>query len=127
MSHEKNNNPKVVFDHLAYNSERENPKRGHHGKGEQRRDHNGDHKRNHKRHHHNNKLRKLKEYSEEQTSRLDFYLTHPVWGLLSFIFIIWLIFFFTFRLGAYPQAGIEHLMDLGAMFIRDNIDRKSVV
>lgn len=121
MSHENNKKPQVVFDHFAYKSEKENPGKGHHRRGEHKGEHKGDHKSGHKRHHHHNKLKNLREYSQEQTSRLDTYLTHPVWGLLAFILIIWLIFFFTFRLGAYPQAGIEHLMNLGAMFIRDNM------
>lgn len=59
--------------------------------------------------------------SEHETKRLDTVLTHPFWGLLVFIFIIWFIFFCTFRLGAYPQAGIEWLMDSGAVFIHNNL------
>ncbi|MDD3035034.1 MAG: nucleoside recognition domain-containing protein, partial [Bacteroidales bacterium] len=55
--------------------------------------------------------------SEEETSRLDAILTHPLWGLLIFIGIIWSIFFFTFNLGSYPQAGIEWLMDQAATSI----------
>lgn len=113
MSHEKKNRPKVAFDRLAYNNERENPQMGHHGRREHRKDHKG--------HHHHRKYRKLREYSDEQTSRLDSFFTHPVWGLVSFVFIIWLIFFFTFRLGAYPQAGIEWLMDLSATYIKNNM------
>lgn len=113
MSHEKKNRPKVAFDRLAYNNERENPQMGHHGRREHRKDHKG--------HHHHRRFRKLREYSDEQTSRLDSFFTHPVWGLVSFVFIIWLIFFFTFRLGAYPQAGIEWLMDLSATYIKNNM------
>lgn len=55
--------------------------------------------------------------SEEETSRLDAILTHPLWGLLIFIGIIWSIFFCTFNLGSYPQAGIEWLMDQAATSI----------
>ena len=62
-----------------------------------------------------------KEFSEEQTKNADYYLTHPVWGLFSFIFIIWLIFYCTFSLGAYPQAGIEWLMDAGALYIKNSM------
>ena len=67
---------------------------------------------------------KYKHFRPEQDSRskrLDKYLTHPVWGLLSFIFIIWFIFYATFTLGSYPQQGIEWLMDQGASYIRDNM------
>ncbi len=67
---------------------------------------------------------KYKHFRPEQDSRskrLDKYLTHPVWGLLSFIFIIWFIFYATFTLGSYPQQGIEWLMDQGAAYIRDNM------
>ncbi len=63
----------------------------------------------------------LHQYSEEQTKKIDTYLTHPIWGLFSFILIIWAIFFFTFKLGSYPQAGIEWLMDQSAILIDKNI------
>jgi ferrous iron transport protein B len=32
-----------------------------------------------------------------------------------------MIFFFTFRMGAYPQAGIEWLMDKGAHYLQENM------
>ena len=59
--------------------------------------------------------------SDSETKRLDSILTHPLWGLLVFISVIWLIFFCTFRLGAYPQAGIEWLMDQGAIILHNNM------
>ncbi len=59
--------------------------------------------------------------NDAETNRLDSVLTHPLWGLLIFVFIIWLIFFCTFRLGAYPQAGIEWLMDQSAILLHKNI------
>lgn len=43
-------------------------------------------------------------------SRVDRILTHRLWGLLIFIGIIWLMFYCTFSLGAYPQNWIESLM-----------------
>lgn len=70
---------------------------------------------------HNHHFRHLRQYSEEQTKKADSFLTHPVWGLISFVFIIWAIFFFTFKLGAYPQAGIEWLMDQGAILVKNNM------
>lgn len=41
---------------------------------------------------------------------IDKILTHRLWGLLIFIGIIWLMFYCTFNLGAYPQDWIESLM-----------------
>ncbi|MFA5850320.1 MAG: ferrous iron transport protein B [Bacteroidales bacterium] len=83
--------------------------------------------------HKNTEIRNFKEFryhketkhkrriSDHDTKKLDSLFTHPFWGLIIFIFIIWLIFFCTFRLGAYPQAGIEWLMDSGAVFIHNNL------
>lgn len=48
--------------------------------------------------------------SRAPLSRVDRILTHRLWGLLIFIGIIWLMFFCTFSLGAYPQDWIESLM-----------------
>jgi ferrous iron transport protein B len=67
------------------------------------------------------KYKHLKPVQDSRSQRLDRYLTHPVWGLISFIFIIWFIFYSTFTLGAYPQQGIEWLMDQGAAYIRDHM------
>lgn len=65
---------------------------------------------NHHRHrHHGDHL-----HYYETNTRADEILTHPLWGLLIFIGIIWFIFFCTFKLGSYPQAGIEWLMDRAA-------------
>ncbi len=58
---------------------------------------------------------------DERTIKADSILTHPVWGLAIFIFIIWFIFFCTFRLGAIPQEGIEWLMDKAATFVHNNM------
>ena len=67
------------------------------------------------------KGRYFKEFTQEQTNRIDKILTHPVWGIFFFILIIWLIFYATFSLGSYPQTGIEWLMDYGAEYISENI------
>jgi len=111
MSHEKNSKPVVSFDQSTYR--KGNFKHKHHGRGEGPEKEGRKHEKRHKHH-----FGRQYEYSEEQTRRADSFLTHPIWGLVSFIFIIWMIFFFTFRLGAYPQAGIEWLMDKGALFIQ---------
>lgn len=114
MSHEKKSNPIVSFDQSTYR--KGNFKHKHHGRGEGT----GKEGRKHERRHNHHKGIQY-EYSEEQTRRADSFLTHPIWGLVSFIFIIWMIFFFTFRLGAYPQAGIEWLMDKGAHYLQENM------
>lgn len=57
----------------------------------------------------------------ETETKTDELLTHPFWGLIIFIGIIWLIFFSTFKLGSYPQEGIEWLMDKAAFNIRELI------
>lgn len=41
------------------------------------------------------------------TGKIDRILIHPLWGLPTFFFIIWLIFQATFQLGAYPMAWID--------------------
>ncbi|PKP06693.1 MAG: ferrous iron transport protein B [Bacteroidetes bacterium HGW-Bacteroidetes-5] len=114
MSHEKNSKPVVSFDQSTYR--KGNFKHKHHGRGEGPEKEGRKHEKRHKHH-----FGRQHEYSEEQTRKADSFLTHPIWGLVSFIFIIWMIFFFTFRLGAYPQAGIEWLMDKGALFIQESM------
>ncbi|PKO98800.1 MAG: ferrous iron transport protein B [Bacteroidetes bacterium HGW-Bacteroidetes-8] len=114
MSHEKKSKPIVSFDQSTYR--KGNFKHKHHGRGEGQEKEGQKHEKRH-RHHTGHQY----EYSEEQTRRADSFLTHPIWGLISFIFIIWMIFFFTFRLGAYPQAGIEWLMDRGAQYLQENM------
>jgi len=61
--------------------------------------------------------------SEQQTQKIDSFLTHPLWGLVFFILVIWFIFFCTFRLGVYPQEGIEWLMDQSAIFLHNNMSQ----
>ena len=62
-----------------------------------------------------------RQLSDPETKKLDSLLTHPLWGLLIFVLIIWFIFFCTFRLGIYPQTGIEWLMDQSAVFLHNNM------
>src|SRR5574344_2808739 len=52
---------------------------------------------------------------------IDKVLTHPIWGLFSFIFIVWFIFYCTFTLGAYPQSWIETGMQHLIIIIKDNL------
>lgn len=41
------------------------------------------------------------------SKRLDKILVHKVWGMLIFLFLMWLMFFCTFTLGKVPQGWIE--------------------
>ncbi len=115
MSHRKQDRNNFSFDHSHYKreKEREHSNFEKHPGGTRR--HRGERRKRFR------FYKKLREYSQEQTLKADSYLTHPIWGLLSFVLIIWLIFFFTFKLGSYPQAGIEWLMDEGAVYVRDNM------
>lgn len=54
-------------------------------------------------------------------SRVDRILTHRLWGLLIFIGIIWVMFFCTFNLGAYPQEWIELLMEWFSRLVESNM------
>lgn len=53
--------------------------------------------------------------------RVDRILTHRLWGLLIFIGIIWLMFYCTFNLGAYPQGWIESLMGWLSRIVEENM------
>lgn len=48
----------------------------------------------------------------KKSRKIDNILTDRVWGFPFFITIMWLIFYATFTLGAYPQQGIEYLIGL---------------
>lgn len=53
---------------------------------------------------------------------IDKFLTHPIWGLFSFIFIVWFIFYCTFTLGSYPQEWIENGMQHLIIILKANIE-----
>ncbi|NTW25626.1 MAG: ferrous iron transport protein B, partial [Lentimicrobium sp.] len=54
----------------------------------------------------------LNEVSQRKTSEvIDTIITHKVWGIPIFIFLMWLTFYGTFRLGKYPMEWIEALVD----------------
>lgn len=72
---------------------------------------------NQDRHRHHKKRGHRHTYNTD--TKADQLLTHPFWGLIIFIGIIWFIFFCTFKMGSYPQAGIEWLMDKTAFNIRE--------
>ncbi|MDE6069943.1 MAG: ferrous iron transport protein B, partial [Alistipes sp.] len=50
--------------------------------------------------------------SEEATTTalIDSFATHKLWGFPIFFFLMWLMFWCTFSLGAYPQGWIERLV-----------------
>ncbi len=41
---------------------------------------------------------------------IDTIVTHRIWGIPIFIFLMWLTFYATFKLGEYPMMGIEMLV-----------------
>lgn len=43
---------------------------------------------------------------------IDTIITHKVWGFPIFIFLMWLTFYGTFKLGQYPMEWIESLVDI---------------
>lgn len=62
------------------------------------------------------------ELSDKKVKQIDKVLTHPVWGLFIFIFIIWFIFYCTFTIGAYPQNWIELLMGKLMLLVKGNFE-----
>lgn len=58
-----------------------------------------------------------------RTEKLDAILTHKLWGSLIFLFLMWFMFFCTFRLGAYPQRGIEWSMAELADFLEGKMGK----
>ncbi len=60
-------------------------------------------------------LRETYEAAEDRrdtlSDKLDALVTHRIWGYPIFIGVMWLMFYATFTLGAYPQAWIESGVD----------------
>ena len=50
---------------------------------------------------------------------IDIFLTHKFLGIPIFIFFLWLMFFTTFNLGAYPVSWIESGVEILSNFIKD--------
>lgn len=51
------------------------------------------------------------------TTVIDAFVTHKLWGFPIFFFLMWLMFYCTFRIGAYPQEWIGTLVGyIGAGF-----------
>ncbi len=55
---------------------------------------------------------KGQERLENLSHTIDSIVTHRILGYPIFIFVMWLMFYCTFRLGAYPQEWIEQLVTL---------------
>lgn len=55
---------------------------------------------------------KGKDLIENISQTIDHIVTHRILGYPIFIFVMWLMFYCTFRLGAYPQEWIEQLVTL---------------
>ena len=62
---------------------------------------------------------------KRKSDSIDYYLTHKYWGIPIFIFFMWLTFFTTFSLGAYPKHGLEivvgYLSEATSMIIPSGI------
>jgi len=55
---------------------------------------------------------RLNELTQRKTSEIiDTIITHKVWGIPIFIFLMWLTFYGTFRLGQHPMQWIESLVE----------------
>lgn len=53
-----------------------------------------------------------RENPRDLTNYIDRIVTHRIWGYPVSLFIMWLMFYCTFALGAYPQEWIESLVEL---------------
>lgn len=52
-----------------------------------------------------------KTQKEERTEKIDFYLTHKIWGLPIFLGIMALVFFFTFTIGDWLKGYFEVFLE----------------
>lgn len=52
-----------------------------------------------------------KAQKEERTEKIDFYLTHKIWGLPIFLGIMALVFFFTFTIGDWLKGYFEIFLE----------------
>ncbi len=54
---------------------------------------------------------KVNPYTQRKKSEIiDTFITHKIWGIPIFIFLMWATFYGTFKLGKYPMLGIEWLV-----------------
>ncbi|MEG1463318.1 MAG: ferrous iron transport protein B [Mucinivorans sp.] len=59
-----------------------------------------------------------KQVTLQSTSRLDRIVTHRVWGVPIFLFLMFLVFEATFSLGAYPMGWIESGVDMLSTYLQ---------
>ncbi len=53
--------------------------------------------------------------------KVDVLVTHRIWGFPIFFFVMWLMFYCTFSLGAYPQGWIESGVNLLRDFLQERM------
>jgi len=64
----------------------------------------------------------LNEVLQRKTSEvIDTIITHKVWGIPIFIFLMWLTFYGTFRLGKYPMEWIEALVEYTSVSLNNGL------
>ena len=56
--------------------------------------------------------KKSGDQQHKNTKIVDSFITHKFWGIPIFLFFMWLTFFATFKLGAYPMDWIESLVEI---------------
>jgi len=52
---------------------------------------------------------------------IDTFITHKIWGIPIFIFLMWATFYGTFKIGDYPMQGIEWLVQEVSTLIQANM------
>ena len=52
---------------------------------------------------------------------IDTFITHKIWGIPIFIFLMWATFYGTFKIGDYPMQGIEWLVQEVSNLIQQNM------
>jgi len=57
-------------------------------------------------------LRLPKTAPRTRSEKIDFFLTHPFWGFPLFLTFLFLVFYTTFTLGAYPMGWIDKVVGL---------------
>ena len=52
---------------------------------------------------------------------IDTFITHKIWGIPIFIFLMWATFYGTFKIGDYPMQGIEWLVQEVSALLQANM------
>ncbi|MBN1819651.1 MAG: ferrous iron transport protein B [Prolixibacteraceae bacterium] len=68
---------------------------------------------------------KLKPAPKTRSEKIDQVLTHHLWGFPLFVFMLFIVFFATFKIGAYPMrwidSGVSALGDLLSKILHDGM------